>query len=188
MSRSSLLGASIRATRTRMVEPYIRGDVLEIGCNDAATLVRHQERLGRYVGTDIDPEALDRARARFPGRQFVLNDIDVEPLGFKAEFDVVLMVALIEHILNQRQLLEQCHDALRPGGRLVITTPTPFGNDIVHRIGAKLGLFARTVADHHVVIYSRRRLQAAAAMTGFTVEEHRYFQLGCNQIAVLKKS
>jgi SAM-dependent methyltransferase len=170
-----------------MVEPYIRGDVLEIGCHDAATLERHKERLGRYVGTDIDESALARARAKFPGREFLLNDIDVADLDFHEEFDLVLMVALIEHIMNQRHLLEQCNKALRPGGRMVITTPTPFGNDIVHRLGARLGLFARTVADHHVVIYSRRRLQAAAAMTGFRLEQHRYFQLGCNQLAVLRK-
>jgi SAM-dependent methyltransferase len=177
----------IRRQRTSMVEPFIRGDVLEIGCHDAATLERHKTRLGRYVGTDIDDVALARARARYPGREFLRNDIDMEPLGFSREFDVVLMVALIEHILNQRHLLQECHSALRPGGVLVLTTPTPFGNDVVHRLGASMGLFARSVANHHVVIYNKRRLSAAAAMIGFAIDRHQYFQFWCNQLVVLRK-
>ena len=182
-----LLAPFIRGQRTAMVTPFITGDVLEIGCNDAATLARNPPGLGRYVGTDIDDEALARARVKFPNREFVKNNIESEPLGFHSEFDTVLMVALIEHILNQRFLLETCHEALRTGGKLVITTPTPFGNDIVHRTGARFGLFHKSVADHHVVIYGKRRLRAAAEMVGFTLKEHRYFQFGCNQLAVLEK-
>lgn len=170
-----------------MVAPFIRGDVLEIGCHDAKTLGKPNPRLGRYVGTDIDDEALARARAKHPDREFVKRDIEKDVLGFRDEFDNVLMVALIEHILNQRHLLEECYAALRRGGNLVITTPTPFGNDIVHRTGARFGLFSRTVVDHHVVIYDKTRLRAAAAMVGFTLAQHRYFQLGCNQLAVLRK-
>lgn len=188
MKPQALLGPMIRRQRTRMVAPYIRGDVLEIGCHDAATLERPNPQLGRYVGTDIDDGALMRARQRHPNREFVQNDIDREPLGFSEEFDVVLLVALIEHVMNQRHLLEQCHAALRPGGVLVLTTPTPFGNDIVHRAGARIGLFNASVADHHVVIYDKRRLAAAGALVGFKLLDHRYFQLGCNQLAVLRKN
>jgi SAM-dependent methyltransferase len=188
MKPTALLAPFIRKQRTAMVTPFIAGDVLEIGCNDAATLRRPNPKLRRYVGTDIDEDALARARAKHPDREFIKNDIESEPLGFKEEFDTVLMVALIEHILNQRHLLEECHKALRPNGALVITTPTPFGNDIVHRNGAKLGLFHKSVADHHVVIYDKRRLQAAGALVGFTLAKHTYFQLRCNQLAILRKN
>jgi SAM-dependent methyltransferase len=183
----ALLAPLIRRQRTAMVTPFIRGDVLEIGCHDAATLQRPSPELRRYVGTDIDELALERARDRYPDREFIARNIEIDDLGFRDEFDTVLLVALIEHILNQRHLLQQCHRALRPGGVLVITTPTPFGNDIVHRTGARLGLFHKSVADHHVVIYDKRRLQAAATMVGFTLDRHRYFQLRCNQLAVLRK-
>jgi SAM-dependent methyltransferase len=182
-----LLAPLIRRQRTAMVTPWIRGDVLEIGCQDAATLEQPTSELGRYVGTDIDEVALARARERYPDREFRCCDVESDDLGFREEFDTVLLVALIEHILNQRHLLEQCKRALRPGGHVVLTTPTPFGNDVVHRLGARVGLFHRTVEDVHVVIYDRRRLKAAATLVGLTLERHHYFQLRCNQLAVLRK-
>lgn len=183
----ALLSPFIRRRRTALVQPFIAGDVLEIGCNDAATLARDNPQLRRYVGTDVDEAALARARASYPEREFVKNDIEKDVLGFEGEFDTVLLVALIEHILNQRHLLEQCERALRPGGKLVLTTPTPFGNDVVHRTGARLGLFHASVVEHHVVIYDKTRLAAAARMVGFELVAHRHFQLGCNQLAVFEK-
>jgi SAM-dependent methyltransferase len=183
-----LLAPFIRRQRTALVEPLIAGDVLEIGCNDAATLRRANPKLRRYVGIDVDADALARARATYPEREFEQRDIEKDELGFQGEFDTVLLVALIEHILNQRHLLEQCERALRPGGVLVVTTPTPFGNDIVHRTGARLGLFHASVIRHHVVIYDKTRLAAAAAMVGFALVSHKHFQLRCNQLAVFRKA
>ena len=69
------------------------------------------------------------------------RNLGKDPLDLDRKFDVVLMVALIEQII----------DHLKPGGKIVITTPTMFGNDIVHRIGAKFGLFSKSAVDDYVV-------------------------------------
>lgn len=70
-----------------------------------------------------------------------------------------MMVAVIEHIWNQKFLLDQVVNILNPSGRLIITTPSPFGNDVVHAIGANLGLFAKSAVADHIVIYNRRRFK-----------------------------
>lgn len=152
-------------------------------------MLHHASRsLGRYVGIDVDERALARAREAFPDKEFIRLDIDEERFGFAEEFDTVLMVALIEHILNQGHLLRECRAALRSGGELVLTTPTTFGNDIVHRCGAALGLFHKAVADDHVVIYNKTRLRAVCAKIGFELSHYRRFQFGCNQFAVLRRT
>lgn len=186
MSTSALLAPLIKRQRIGRVRPFIRGDVLEIGCKDGATLDLGCP-IGRYVGVDIDRDSLALARARHPSREFVSKNVEFEPLGYVDAFDTILLIALVEHVLNQRSLLEQCRVALRMGGQLVLTTPTSFGNDFVHRWGARLGLFHKSVHDNHVVIYNKTRLRAAAAMTGLAVVSHRKFQFGCNQIALLQK-
>lgn len=182
-----LLSGSIRKQRLAMVAPYLKGDVLEVGCNIGSMLHAAGGDLGRYVGIDINEDALARAAATFPEHQFLRRDIECEAFGFREEFDVVLMVALIEHVFNQGHLLDQCRLALRPGGSIVLTTPTVLGNDVVHRIGQSLGLFHKAVGDDHIVIYNKTRLLAAAAKKGFELSHYQRFQLGCNQLAVLRK-
>lgn len=170
-----------------MTFPHIRGDVLDIGCQDGQLRDRLGDRVGRYVGIDLSPPHLEAARKRHPDCEFRLLDLDDEPLGYDSEFDTIVMSAVIEHIFNLKHLGRNLARALKPGGQVVLTTPTPLGNDIVHRLGAALGLFARTAVDDHIVIFNRKRLQAFAGEVGLTLAEHRRFQLGCNQLAILRR-
>ncbi len=57
------------------------------------------------------------------------------------------MIAVIEHLFNQKFVMDEVSNVLKPGGKVVVTTPTPFGNDVVHRVGATLGLFAKTAMN-----------------------------------------
>ena len=70
---------------------------------------------------------------------------------------------------------------------MVLTTPTPFGNDVVHCLGAKVGLFSSVAADDHIAIFNRKRPEIFAGEFGLELVEHRTFQVGCNQVAVLQR-
>ncbi len=70
--------------------------------------------------------------------------------------------------------------------RLLVTTPTPFGNDIVHRLGAAIGLFAKAAADDHIVIYNRQRFEILAKEFDLKLERYESFGFGCNQLAILR--
>ena len=126
--------------------------------------------------------------ASFPQAKMYRRNLDKDPLDLNMRFDVVSMVALIGQIWNQRFLFEQIIAHLKPRGKIVITTPTPFGNDIVHRLGAKLGLFAQSAVDDHMVIYNKLRFKNVAPEFNLKLEEYRTFQFFCNQLVVLKKS
>lgn len=182
-----LLSSHIANQRRAKVLAHVRGDVLELGCGTGRLYRECRGAVGRYVGIDVSKHAVEEAQRTFPDAQFLRRDIDRETLGFENEFDIVLMVALIEHVFNQGFVLQQSFRALRPGGSVVLTTPTPFGNDIVHRIGARIGLFHSGAMDDHIVIYNKLRLGNAAREFGFTLAYHQRFQLGCNQLAVLQK-
>lgn len=50
-----------------------------------------------------------------------------QPLPIKAgSYDVVLLINVLEHIFEYRQLLAECHRVLKPGGRIVVATPFIF--------------------------------------------------------------
>jgi 2-polyprenyl-3-methyl-5-hydroxy-6-metoxy-1,4-benzoquinol methylase len=95
------------------------------------------------------------------------------------------MIALIEHLFNQQHVMSEVANVLKPDGVVVVTTPTPFGNDIVHRLGAKAGLFAKSAVDDHIVIYNHHRFCIMAREVGLKLKYYRTFQLFCNQLAVL---
>ena len=187
-SDMGLLSNTIKRQRLRMVAPYIRGDVLDVGCGPALILETCRARITSYTGIEHTDARVAALRRQCPGHTFLVRDLDTDPLAGCGQFDVILLVAVIEHVYNQKHLLQQLAPLLKPEGRLVITTPTPFGNDVVHRIGAALGLFSKDAAHGHVVIYNKRRLALLAREFGLMLEHYRRFQCGCNQLAVLRRA
>jgi SAM-dependent methyltransferase len=101
-------------------------------------------------------------------------------------FDTVLMVAFIEHVYNQKRLFTEVLRHLQPDGRIVITTPTPRG-DRIHCWGTSLSLFAQAAKDDHPIIFSKQRFRVFAKHFGLEIEAYRRFQLGCNQLVVLRR-
>lgn len=86
----------------------------------------------RVVGIDVSPAAIAYARSHFPGPGLTFEEMDVSRLTFPvAEFDLVVSFETIEHLSGYEDFLDHVHRVLRPGGRLIISTP----NKLVHPLG-----------------------------------------------------
>jgi len=179
-----ILSRHIQKVRIRACVPFVRGDVLDLGCGDARILGLGGERIKSYCGVEFEPAHSEKLRGRFPQHTFFAANLEEDNFPFETMFDTVLMIALIEHIRNAERLIEQALSRLKPSGRIVITTPTPLG-DRIHTIGAHLGLFARSAIEHHVKIYSKSDLEALAHRFNLKIEQYRTFEFGCNQLLVL---
>jgi SAM-dependent methyltransferase len=182
-----LFSRFIADQRHQIVAPYIEGDVLDLGCGNALILENYRTRITSYYGVERSVSRVEKLRKSFPDACFVQRDLDRDLLGINKEFDCVLMIALIEHLFNQRFVMEEVLQVLKPGGKVIITAPTPLGNDLVHRVGAALGLFAKSAVDDHIVLYNHHRFKILANEIGFVLSHHKYFQLCCNQLAILEK-
>jgi SAM-dependent methyltransferase len=183
----AILSRFMAGQRYAVAAPYVKGKVLELGCDAARVLERYRAGITAYVGVERLALKVEQLCKQYPQASFVRCDLDREQLTAAGPFDCVLMIALIEHLFNQQFVMSQVVQKLKPGGLVVITTPTPFGNDVVHRWGAKLGLFAKSAVDDHIVIYNRHRFNMLAKEVGLTLKRHEYFQLYCNQLVVLEK-
>lgn len=97
------------------------------------------------VGTDYDEVGIKEMREA--GYDVVHADItgDLSPLLERGPFDVVVAGEIIEHLPSPQLLLASARELLRPGGKLVLTTPNPFAPRRV-RAGA-LGITWENV-DH----------------------------------------
>lgn len=113
-----------------LIEPGSR--VLDIGCNCGQLAVNLVEDLGcRIVGVDIVEDFIEHCRqekgqfgefycADFSRDREVLDDLDLW-----GNFDVVTAMEVIEHPVDLRGFRDHCCRALRPGGKLILTTPHP---------------------------------------------------------------
>jgi SAM-dependent methyltransferase len=99
------------------------GRVLDFGCGDGAMLVTAAERGARCFGIDVRPEAIAEARRRLPQATLRLIGIDDSIPFPDAHFDTVLMIEVLEHVPDERAALQEIARILRPGGRLILTTP-----------------------------------------------------------------
>jgi SAM-dependent methyltransferase len=111
---------------------------------------------------------------------------DDVPRGQK--FDTITMLAVLEHLPpNVQALLADAFDALlNPGGRLIITVPSPRVDDILHVL-LRLRLIAGIAVHEHYGFQPADTL-ALFPQPRFRLLRHARFQLGLNNLFVFEKA
>ncbi|HUR76912.1 MAG TPA: class I SAM-dependent methyltransferase [Acidimicrobiales bacterium] len=96
------------------------GDALDAACGTGRFAARLAARGFRVVGVDSSPEMLDVARAKLPGVQFHLGELDDLPLP-DASVDLVVCALALTHVTDVAPVMTQFARVLRLGGHLVIS-------------------------------------------------------------------
>jgi 2-polyprenyl-3-methyl-5-hydroxy-6-metoxy-1,4-benzoquinol methylase len=100
-----------------------KGKLLDIGCGAGFFLNCAKERGWDCHGLEILPEYINYARDNFALNNIRLESLD-EALTYGSNtFDVITLWDLIEHLRNPLVCLKRIHDAMKPGGLLVMWTP-----------------------------------------------------------------
>ena len=173
----------LQAWRCRMANRWIPDGarVLDVGCHQGEFLESLAERIGPSVGIDPLAQTTERRQVR------ILAETFRRPLPFaESSFDVIVMLATLEHIKDKEPLADECFRLLSQGGRVVITVPAKVVDRIVEVL-VKLRLAdGMSLDEHHG--YDPTETPAVFAPFGFELEYHRRFQLGCNHLFVLRRS
>lgn len=158
-----------------LLEHVGAGDrVLDVGCGEGL-LASELARAGAHVvGIDVAEEPLRRARARHP--ELDLRLVDGEgPWGLPdAGFDVVWAGEVIEHVADTAAWLSEVRRVLRPGGRLLLSTPA-HGRLALLRLALSRSAFASHFdpLGDHLRFYARDTLTALLGDFGFQEVEVR---------------
>ncbi len=141
------------------------GRVLDVGCGNGGFLHRMQQLGWSATGVDFDPKAIENAQTKY-GQALTLLNTDLSKAHFPDNsFDVVTMSHVIEHVPDPVALLIEARRVLKPGGRLVVTTPNiqSFGHQRFQDCWWGLD------APRHLQIFTLAALKQCAFKASFAV-------------------
>ena len=100
------------------------GRVLDLGCGEGYGSALLAEAVDEVVGLDVDEAAIAHASAQHASANCRFQRYDGERLPFEdGAFDAVVSFQVIEHITGDRQYVSAVSRVLKPGGKLILTTP-----------------------------------------------------------------
>lgn len=168
--------------------------LVDLGCGNGALTATLAKRGFRTVGVDMAASGIGHAQSAHAELEFAEHDLSQPlPASLRNGFDVALAAEVIEHLFLPRALFHRAHEALQPGGTLIVTTP-------YHGWLKNLALAATNKFDHHwspgwdyghIKFFSRATLTAMSDECGFHVESfHRVGRippLAMSMILVLRR-
>lgn len=146
--------------------------VLDVGCGNGFTCGEFLKLGCGVVGIDLSEQGIAIARQAYPQGRFELLGADVNVLtNLKVEpFDLVVSTEVVEHLYDPRSFARGCFAALKPGGRLICTTPYHgYLKNLVLAVTGKWDKHANPLWDGgHIKLWSRHTLSRLLTETGFT--------------------
>ncbi|MGB9715441.1 MAG: class I SAM-dependent methyltransferase [Thermodesulfovibrionales bacterium] len=163
-------GPEIGKHAIRMISPTEGKRILELGCGVGgnAPLIKDCKE---YIGTELSEIALERARESFGKKpNFKFIPMDAMDLKFdNNQFDIVIATEVIEHLPNAQKMLKESFRVLKPGGKLLISSPN---RDSLHlRVNRMLGYADFKCSIDHVKEYSYSEMVNMLTNEGFRIQD-----------------
>jgi hypothetical protein len=182
------LDRALQSWRIRRALPWIPpgARVLDVGCFDDHLFRRLGARLGCGVGLDpLIPSRAERGRFCIVPGKFPETELSEAP------FDVITFLAVLEHAPPGEvdRWAVACSALLVPDGLVVATVPSPKVDailDVLMRLHILDGMEKGLAEQHHG--FDPPETTAAFQRAGFTLVRRERFQLGLNNLFVLKNA
>lgn len=153
--------------------------VLDVGCSQGIASILLAREGHRVIGIDREHEAIRAARERLDQEEAQVRErvefrvAEGRAVGFaNGSFDAVLLGEVLEHQLDPGKLLEEATRVLRPGGRIVVTTPYgvhPYPDHkeplylsaLLERLSSKLSIAEIVLLDRYAGVVAERTKERA---------------------------
>jgi len=173
----------------RRVLPYVKRypqcALLDIGCGWEALMLQELEpHLGRGVGIDFKVPSLNTERL-----QTISITLERDLPFPDQSFDMITILAMLEHLDHPAAILREVSRLLRPGGGLLVIVPSWYAKPVLEFLAYRMGIVNPDEIRDHKRYFNREDLFALVAQTpGLRVDHHYYFQLGFNNLLFVTRT
>lgn len=185
-----LLEGFLAKKRAKMANKFIKNNqkkerILDIGCGSYPYFLLNTDIKEKY---GIDP-SLNFLEVK--GINMKKLDVTKQKLPFKDNFfEVVTMLAVFEHLDYDRLdfVLKEIRRILQKNGLLVVTTPAPWSDKLLHFM-ALFGLISKEEIHEHKHHYNMNAIEKMLTSADFEKNNVKggYFELGLNMWFTAKK-
>ncbi|MDW3195784.1 MAG: class I SAM-dependent methyltransferase [Cytophagales bacterium] len=105
-----------------IAKPYIKGDLLELGCGEGRGIRELAPLADSYTAIDKIGEVIEQLSGDFPEHKFQQGHFPPMPYQDNS-FDTIVTFQVIEHIKKDQLFLKEIARILKPGGTALVSTP-----------------------------------------------------------------
>lgn len=135
--------------------------LLDVGCGTG--WITNIWRIQGFAATGIEPSEVRSSMAREKYGLTVLNDF-IENIVVTAQYDVITLRHLVEHLEDPGKMLEKCRSLLKKDGIVVVVVPN------INCIGRYIfGTRWTWVLPHHCNFFSPKSLSQLLHTTGYDI-------------------
>ena len=103
--------------------PFIRGDVLELGCGEGRGIDLINQKAKTFTAVDKIDSVITKLKAKYPMNKYIKSSFPPLSIFDDNSFDTIISFQVIEHIKNDKLFVKEIYRLLKKGGNALITTP-----------------------------------------------------------------
>jgi len=184
--KEAIFEKPIQRIRFRRVSKEIKPNsiVCDLGCGyNANFLFSIKNKIQKGVGIDFS------VNKKLTTKKIKLVEQNLERSVPKniGEFNFIFSLAVLEHLENPNVLISSAYNLLKPGGKIVLTTPHKKSKGVLEFLAYRLNLISKTEISDHKHYYDQNSLMGLLKKHRFKNIKVSTFGLGLNIFAKAEK-
>lgn len=183
--KEPLLERTLRRLRLQKIVQHIpdHARVLDLGCGYDYYLLRLiAQRIDYGIAMDLSVQPSHDEKIKT-----IEHDLNtLLPLPSN-DVDVVVLMANMEHLSKPLVLLHEAYRVSKPGGLVIITTPSVYAKPLLEFLAYRLHVVSEPEIRDHKMYFNRGILRDYLQQAGFSNIHHRYFQFYMNNFVLATK-